>query len=260
MDFAPFIHAHFFKRLVATLVLAAGPALSASGSVPLAGTVVEGSSVPGIALGATRAGVGVAYGPPSFCQGPVQDFCTYTLAGTGSVNVRYRGSDGGAAAGTGADVLYNVSWSGYPQWVTTAGVTTALALSDPDAVTNAYPNGSVTYNFQNNIFRVSDPGSGIQVQWNYNLYAGTVDTSISVFAASRPQPPRLAIEPAPDNSITLHWPESAVNMILESTPNASLDGGWEPVTVPTPVVSDGEFILTLPKADEARFFRLVSAP
>lgn len=260
MEVVRFNRARYVSWLVVPLLVAGGPLLSVQGSVPLAGTVVEGVSVPGIALGATRTEVIAAYGSPSFCQGPTQDFCTYTLVGTGSVNVRYRGSDGGEATGTGDDVLYNVHWSGYPQWITTAGVTTALALADPGAVTNAYPDGSVTYNFLNDIFRVSDPGQGIQVQWNYNLYSGTVHTAMSIVAATAPPAPALFIEQSAANSITLRWPESAGGMVLESAADMSSGGTWQPVTSPTPVLTDGQFVLTLPMDAGARIFRLAPSP
>ena len=240
---------------VLVAMLAASTCQSVSAAIPLSGVVTEGESVPGIALGNTRADVAAAYGAPSFCQGPTQDFCTYTITGTGSVNVRFRGAAGGAAVGTADDVLYNVSWSGNNDWVTTAGISTALALSNPAAVTNAYPEGEVTYNFQGNIFRVNDPKLGVQVKWNYNLYAGTVDTAISITAAATPSAPALAIEPAANGAITLRWSVTPESYVLESTITGPPNDDWQPV-VETPLVSAGENTLTLSTEAGTRFFRL----
>jgi hypothetical protein len=58
---------------LALAVASAGPALAA---VPLRGTVVEGRSIPGVALGATRQQAVATYGPPAFCLSAGRAICT----------------------------------------------------------------------------------------------------------------------------------------------------------------------------------------
>jgi hypothetical protein len=204
------------------LLVIAIPISIALAAPPAAGTVVEGISAPGAALGDTRAEVEASYGDPSFCQGPYQDFCTYTVYGLGSVNVRYRGSDGGGATGTAADVLYNLSFTGYPEWVTTAGISTSLALADPDSVISAYPNGEVIYNIFGNIYQVRDSGLGISVTWIYNFYTGSVHTSIAIFEGTGSNPP-----PTPS-------PTATPTVTLPPTPTPTSTPPPDPTATPTP--------------------------
>lgn len=172
------------------LVLLTLPALAAP---PISGMVYEGASAPGLALGSSRAEVEGAYGAPSYCQSiTAGDFayCTYNLSGQGQVNVRYRGADGGNANGTASDVAYNLTWYGMPDWVTTAGVATSLALSDPQAVAVAYPQADLVYNQFGSLYQLRDAALGIQVNWFYNPYTGTVNVQMGIFlTAGSPTPP-----------------------------------------------------------------------
>jgi hypothetical protein len=171
------------------------PLTLALAAPPTAGTVVEGVSAPGVAMGDTRAEVNLSYGNPNFCQGPVQDFCTYNITGLGSINVRYEGADGGPAANSDSDVLYNISFIGFPAWVTTAGISTELALADPNAVISAYPNANVIYN-RFGIYAVQDYDLGITVTWIRNFYTGTVHTQISILEGTGPTPPPTPVPTA----------------------------------------------------------------
>ncbi|MDX1435968.1 MAG: hypothetical protein R3335_04100 [Anaerolineales bacterium] len=177
------------------LLLILIPLTMALAAPPAAGTVVEGVSAPGAVLGDTRAQVNASYGSPSFCQGPLQDFCTYNITGLGSINVRYEGPDGGPANNADSDVLYNLSFIGFPEWVTTAGISTEVALADPDAVINAYPNADVIYN-RFGIYAVQDYDLGITVTWIRNFYTGSVHTRISILEGSGAPPPPTPVPTA----------------------------------------------------------------
>jgi hypothetical protein len=234
-------------------VYMAGARAFVQAAIPVSGTVVEGNSFPGgLTLGATRAAILAAYGSPSFCQGPTSSLCTYTITGVGSVNVGYRSADGGEAAGTPEDVVQYASWVGYEQWITTAGVTTSLALSDPSAVTNAYPNGEVTYNILGGIYRLNDPGQGIQVTWVPNFYTGTVVPEIMIFAAAQPVS-RLTLRREGTDMIEIRWPIAATGFTLESA--EAMGGPWEPVAI-EPVPDATDYCITQPLGATARFFRL----
>jgi hypothetical protein len=204
------------------LLLMAIPLSIALAAPPASGTVVEGISAPGAVLGDTRADVEASYGDPSYCQGPVQDFCTYNVSGLGSVNVRYRGPDGGGATGTSADVLYYLSFIGFPDWITTAGVSTPLALADPEAVISAYPNGEVIYNIFGDIYQVRDQELGVSVTWIYNFYTGTVYTSITIYKGTGSSPP-----PTPSPTPT---PVST----LPPSPTPTSTPPPDPTATPTP--------------------------
>lgn len=180
----------FLLLITLSLVLAV-PVLAAA---PEEGTVVEGASVPGAALGDTRAEVESAYGPPVSCQSISQGdfaFCAFPVDGGGRVWVRYQGADGGNAANSPDDVAYHIRWEEQVDgWTTTAGVNTALALSDPDAVISAYPNAVVTYNSFGAILEVRDYGLGIQVNWVYDIYTGQTTVNMGISAPANPPPPR----------------------------------------------------------------------
>lgn len=153
----------------------------AQAAPPASGTVVEGVSVPGADLGDSRAEVEASIGAPNYCQGPTQSFCSYNVSGVGQVNVRYRAADGSPDAnGTPDDEAYNLRWSGFPDWETTAGVNTVNALADEDFVIAAYPNATVQYN-QFGIYNVVDRDLGIEVIWVRNLYAGTLHIDMNIF-------------------------------------------------------------------------------
>jgi hypothetical protein len=166
--------------------------LSDSGA-PANGIVVEGASVPGIALGFTRAQVEAAYGEPVWCQnvnGYDQGACAFPVEGGGQVDVRYRGSDGGPANNSPDDVVHFITWyESVPGWVTTAGITTTLAADNPDTVIAAYPEGQVTYNSFGGLYSVIDYQQGIKVIWAPDFYHGTVNVHMSIMYPTDPPPP-----------------------------------------------------------------------
>jgi hypothetical protein len=137
------------------LALAIGPAGPALASVPQRGTVVEGRSIPGVALGATRQLVLATYGAPAFCLS--------------------------------TDRVANADWTGLPGWRTTAGVTTASALAHPESVRAAYPH-AIFYRFSDGHLRLLiDFHLGIWVQWVPETSPGQYLVVIEIFAASASQ-------------------------------------------------------------------------
>jgi hypothetical protein len=81
-------------RGLALAIAPAGPALAA---VPQRGTVVEGRSIPGVALGATRQRVVATYGTPAFCLSTGQAVCTWQRD-QGAVGIGFAGANGGNPA------------------------------------------------------------------------------------------------------------------------------------------------------------------
>jgi hypothetical protein len=182
----------FVLLAVALALVVAVPALA---DAPAEGLVVEGASVPGIALGFSRAQVQDAFGPPDSCQsvqvaGDLAS-CAYPVNGGGRVWVRYRGADGGDPSNSPYDVAYFIRWEEQVTgWTTTAGVNTMLARASSDAVIAAYPNGVITYNAFGSILEVKDYELGIQANWDYDFYTGTTTVSMAISAPSTPPPPR----------------------------------------------------------------------
>lgn len=170
--------------LVIVMLLSTIIAFPVLADAPAEGTVVEGESVPGIALGFNRAQVEAAYGEPKFCQdleinGDLA-FCSFPVEGGGSVGVRYQGADGLYAINSPGDVVFQIGWSA-SAWTTTAGVNTTLALEDRQAVANAYPNAEVTYDERGNITRVEDSQLGIVVKWIKNFYMFPDSVSMDIY-------------------------------------------------------------------------------
>jgi len=183
------------KGLIVIVVLLASLAavLPVLADAPAVGTVTEGVGVPGVDLGFTRAQVEAAYGSPRSCQSgsTAGDFahCSFAVDGGGQVDVHYRGPDGGNPSNSPDDVASHIRW--YEQvsgWTTTAGVNTALAKANPDAVIAAYPDAQVTYNSFGGIYRVVDAPQGIEILWSPDFYHGTVHVSMAVFAPRPPAP------------------------------------------------------------------------
>ncbi len=173
--------------LGATLLVLAVPALAA---VPTVGLVIEGVSVPGVAIGDSRTAVESSYGAPSFCQSiSAGDFayCTYQLEGENSVSVRYVGPNGGTATASGSDVVSVMQWNGLEGWETTVGINTSLALSNPEAVIAAYSNATITYN-GDVVQSVIDSSLGIKVEWLVTYPIPTTVVFMSIFQATT-QPP-----------------------------------------------------------------------
>ncbi|MEJ2354139.1 MAG: hypothetical protein P8Y03_30560 [Anaerolineales bacterium] len=155
------------------------------------GTVYEGVSVPGIALGDSRAQVEAVNGPPRGCHdiNELNDLasCSFDVEGGGWVGVSYQGPNGGNAIGSPDDVVTGIRWGHVDGWATTAGVNTTLALNDKQAVVDAYPNADLYYDSVGRLYVLRDPELGIQVAWNhaYIFY----DVYMSIFNPYTPPPP-----------------------------------------------------------------------
>ena len=175
--------------------------LSALAAVPEFGTVIEGQSVPGIALGFTRTNVEAAYGEPTRCQsvGTPGDAasCTWILEdyiGQGGqvqsqVNTRFRGPGGGNASNDPNDVVAGISWHGLDGWVTTTGFNTLYALNNQDAVIALYPDGIVFHQslFDTHLTAYED---GFSVSWHTAYLSGFTSVRMSIFEPRDPPPPR----------------------------------------------------------------------
>jgi len=151
-------------------------------SPPAEGTVVEGVSVPGIALGSTRAQVVEAYGDETlWCQG--SGFCAWAVSGGGQVDVHFRAPDGGEATNSPDDIVSSVSWfEAVSGWVTTAGVNTTLADENPEAAAAAYPDARVTYTQWGGIYNIIDYEQGIAIYRPWILYSsGEVHVRMQIF-------------------------------------------------------------------------------
>jgi len=172
--------------------------LVALAAAPAEGIVVEGQSVPGVALGDIRAQVEAAYGQPVSCRDMayydgrrgLDGICEFDVDGGGQVTVYYFDTDGGPAQGSPDDVASIIRWSqAVSGWVTTAGVNTTLALADPDAVIAAYPNAVVTYNpVFGNIESIEDRPLGILVDYNFDYLSGILSVNMVTRFPSDPLP------------------------------------------------------------------------
>jgi len=183
------------NRLWVWVVLTGGLlSLPVFADAPSAGEVVEGALVPGIALGDSREQVEWSIGAPDFCQSVEtagdRASCNFPVEGGGTVSIRYRGPDGGNAGNSPDDVVHSIRW--YEQvsgWTTVAGINTAVAASDPMAVTDAYPNADVTYNGFGDIYRALDYSLGIEVTWVLDFYSGTTHVNMAIFSPTVAPPP-----------------------------------------------------------------------
>ncbi|MEJ2303981.1 MAG: hypothetical protein P8Y14_20835 [Anaerolineales bacterium] len=190
-----------FRKIIfvmSVVVLSLMMTLSALAAAPAQGIVVEGQSVPGVALGDSRAQVEASYGQPVSCQNMsyydgrqgLDGICRFDVEGGGRITVYFFDADGGPAQGSADDVVSIIRW---PQpvsgWVTTAGVNTTLALADPDAVIAAYPNAVVTYNSVfGNIESIEDKALGILVDYSFEYLSGTLSVNMVIRFPSEPAP------------------------------------------------------------------------
>jgi hypothetical protein len=181
--------------LLLLVLLITVPALAVA---PAEGLVVEGQSVPGFDLGDSRALVEAAYGEPASCENMgyydgrqgLNGICRFDVDGGGRVTVYYFDADGGPARNSPDDVASIIRWSqAVSGWVTTAGVNTALALEDPEAVIAAYPNAVVTYNSVfGNIESIEDRALGILVDYSFEYLSGTLSVNMVTRFPSDPLP------------------------------------------------------------------------
>lgn len=173
--------------LIAILLPSMAVIVPVMADAPGVGTVYEGVSVPGIALGFSRAEVEGAYGQPHYCTDhSIPDdlaYCNFTVSGGGLVSVRYRGIEGGFAHNSPDDEVDYIRWGeAVSGWTTTAGINTTLAKSDPDAVIAVYPEAEVTYTSFGLIQNVVDWLKGVEIIWSYDQYStGHTSVSMSIF-------------------------------------------------------------------------------
>ena len=128
----------FRKSMIILIVVlfSLAAAIPALAHAPADGTVVEGVSVPGVALGDTRAQVQAAYGDPfsctsgynvdddATCRYPVEGFADHLV----SIWINFRGPDGGLPSASPDDVVSSVSWQdSISGWVTEPGAQTGKA-------------------------------------------------------------------------------------------------------------------------------------
>jgi len=178
----------FVLALIIAILASAMIVASVLAAAPAEGVVVEGTSVPGIALGSTRAQVEAAYGEPRGCQdtevrGDLA-FCFFPVENGGTVSVWYEGADGRYATNSPDDVVVYISWSTLASgWTTTAGVNTILALDDRQAVADAYPNADVTYDGRGNIIRVEDTERGVLIRWSFDSYTHSTHVSMAIYSS-----------------------------------------------------------------------------
>jgi hypothetical protein len=231
------------KNTSLTLVVGAFSLLStpsARAAAPDFGTVVEGQSVPGVALGFTRAEVEAAYGPPESCTDQavygsdlrgLDAICAFTVIGGGRTTIYHRDVDGSLAKGSPDDVVYFVRWSeAVSGWTTTAGVNTTLAKEDPEAAAAAYPNAEVTRNQWGGITRIRDYPLGIEILRSPNFYAGTVSVTMAIFVPTSAPPPPEELTRVTDIELTAKKVKALVKVEKESTlaaAGATVLATWE---------------------------------
>ena len=202
-----------FRKSMTVLIvmlLSLTATIPALADAPADGIVVEGVSVPGVALGDTRAQVQAAYGAPYGCTKAYEvdddGKCSYPVEGfdhLGRIWINFRGPDGGLPSASPDDVVYSVTWSdSIVGWFTEeGGVNTDWARSvryDPEAVLAVYPNAEITYGwFNNTMTRARDYELGITIEWVYDFYAGFLGVRMIIAAPSEPPSP-----PAPPEPVT----------------------------------------------------------
>jgi len=199
-----------FRKSIAVLIVvmisltAVIPVLAAA---PAEGVVVEGFSVPGVALGDTRTQVQTVYGDPYSCTKgyEVDDdaICTYPVQGLdhlGRIRIHYRGPDGGLPNASPEDVVYSVSWNdSVPGWITKeGGVNTEWARSvhlDPEAVLAVYPNAVINYGLFDAMTQARDYELGITIEWRYSIYSGSFGVIMTISPPTETPPPPPPPEP-----------------------------------------------------------------
>lgn len=193
-----FLRGLALAALLAALLLAGLQVSPAYAAAPGTGEVVEGVSVPGAALGDTRAQVEAAFDQPSSCQDlayydgrrGIDGICDFPVEGGGEVTVYYTAADGGPANGNSQDVAFHYRWQQQVDgWTTTAGINTTLALADPEAAIAAYPNATVVYNPTfGNIEKIQDYELGILIDYHFDYLSGRLSVSMAISNPSAPPP------------------------------------------------------------------------
>ena len=199
----------FRKRMTILVVvlLSLVIAIPVLAHAPAVGTVVEGVSVPSVALGDTRAQVQTAYGDPYSCTKAYEvdddGTCSYPVEGfdhLGRVWINFRGPDGGLPSASPDDVIYSVTWSdSVSGWVTNeGGVNTEWGRSirqNPEAVLAVYPNAEISYGLFGAMTQARDYELGITIEWVYHFYSGFLGVRMTITAPSEPPTPPTPPEP-----------------------------------------------------------------
>jgi len=253
------------KRTFYAALLGALISLPAFASAPAEGEVIEGLQVPGLVLGDSRAQVEAAIGSPDFCQSAEvagdRASCSFPVEGGGTVNVRYRGADGGNAGNSPDDIVHGIRW--YEQvsgWITTAGIGTSLAASDPALVIQAYPDAEVTYNIFGDLYRVVDNALGIEVTWVLDFYSGVTNVNMAIFSPTAAPPAEHATHVVSiDLSARKVWRNREVSATVEiqdelnqAASGAGVEATW--------ILPDGrtEFVQDVASMSGFAHFRVVS--
>ncbi len=84
----------------------------------------------------------------------------------------------------------------------------------------------------------------------------TMQTMFEDFTVTGPNIPGNGLGLSVGPKITLSWPSSLTNYVLQVTSNLSAAGAWDPVTN-TPTNSGGQFTITLEPSPGSHFYRLV---
>lgn len=180
--------------LVVILLAALVTVIPALADAPGEGTVNEGVSVPGIALGDTRAEVEASVGPPSNCVSnndpPTMESCKFDVEGGGWVSVRYQGPGSGQANGSPDDVVASIRWSeDVDGWATTAGISIPMIKFDKQLAMDTYPDAVLFYNEFGSLIRLTDYEQGISISWDAVYIFFTASMSIFEPYPYTPPPP-----------------------------------------------------------------------
>jgi len=275
----------FRKRLTILVVLlvSLAAAVPVFALAPAEGTVVEGVSVPGIALGDTRAQVEAAYGQPKSCkdrsysdgQQGLDGICNYNVEGINNggeiLTLFFTAPDGGPAQASPDDVVISVQWATVVSgWVTTAGVNTTLAVNDPQAVIDAYPNAEVTYYDSGYVHEVRDPELGISIVRDWNVYGAFTTVRMMIFTpyTPTPPPPQTDMIRVDDIQITGNRRSVAANVLVLNDQDQPVEGAlveatWyypngdsSPVSAET--ASDGFATFRVDKARRGNYYLYIN--
>lgn len=188
--------------------------LTALAAVPEVGTVIEGHSVPGAALGDAREQAEASYGEPNYCQSGATPgdaaSCTWILedyVGQGGavqsqVTLSFRGPDGGGAGNRPDDVVSGIGWYGMDGWSTADGVNTLFAVENQDAVIALYPDAVLVNSSLFNTYLTAYE-EGFSVWWSTEYLTGFTSVRMSVFEPRDPPPPREPSVSVPEISLDL---------------------------------------------------------
>jgi len=105
------------------------------------------------------------------------------------IAVTYRTSKGRDPKGGSKDVVVAISWSGQPDWMTSRGISTANALSNPQGVIDAYPGALVSRFEDGRPKTVLDDSVGIEIDWKEPATGGDLTVEIRIFPAKKGQSP-----------------------------------------------------------------------